>query len=698
MRTMTAWASAAILLAGLLPAAGPAAAAPAAPPQRLANLAHLDFMYDTVTPPEQDEHTTYRLAEEPSLGVVWTYGHHNPDGSYTPVGGGAHDAATDTWGQGAYNTDDVTRTSVAYLRHWRQNGDDHSRRHAYQLLRGAAYFQDTAGPNRGNFEIWMQPDGAIQHVQNPNDGNDEQANWSLARGIWAYGEGYAAFRDSDPAFAAFLADRLALSFDALEREVLDKYGQYQVVDGLRWPRWFIPGCYCEPYGDAGATADAMQGLVAYLKVTRGAADAGTRALRARAERITTQFAEGLRQMALGDAYTWPFGAIMPNPGYRSVWHGWGTMMPGVLAEAGELLQRRDWIDAAVTSMARFAPHVLAQGGPDAYWAPTPVLRIQWGFAVDNLVQNLYKVGTVAHQDGLRDLAGFAAAWYFGDNYGSARMYSPQTGRLYDGLEGNGNVNTNAGAETSHAVMSMLLLDANPDLARRALAWQPGDRYTWQQVEAEDGVRSGDTALGEPCQFVVAEGWCSGREVILKSGGSVRLTVDVPRDGRYLLMPAFTRMQTPAGAVAVTVSANDERLATVDVGGAGPQGVTPRPGYHDVVTLDQPVDATQRRLTVDIAYSGEAGHEIRLDAVLVQPVVEWHVAGEADAAQALLRSFSRGWEAREVSLPGDGPVTARAYDTSGRLVRTAVGRSGTIDAPVPPGGFTLVTGGSLTRPH
>lgn len=694
-RNRTAWAATMILMAGLLQAASPAAHAQTPQPGRLANLDHLNFLYDTVDPPEQANHTTYRLAQEPDLGVVWVYTQHNPDDSYTRLGGGVYDAQTKTWGQGTFDTDDITRNAVAYLRHWRLNGDDHSRQHAYQLLRGTAYFQTLAGPNRGNFEIWMQPDGTLQHVQKPHDGNDEQANWSLARGMWAYGEGYAAFKNSDPDFAAFLADRLALSFDALDREVLDKYGQYQVVDGLRRPRWFIPGCYCEPYGDAGATADAMQGLIAYLKATVGASDAGTRRLRARAERITTQFAEGLTQMALGDAYTWPFGAIMPNPGYRAVWHGWGSMMPGVLAEAGAVLQRRDWVEAAATSMARFAPHVLAQGGPDAFWAPTPALRVQWGFSVDSLVQNLYKVGTLAHRDSLRDLAGLAAAWYFGDNYGSAQMYSPQTGRLFDGLEGNGRVNTNAGAETAHAVMSMLLLDANPDLARRALAWRPGERYTWQQAEAEDGTRSGDTTLSESCQFVVAEGWCSGKEVILRPGGTVRLTVQVPRDGRYLLMPAFTRMQIPTGAAALTVSANNERLASVDVGGAGDKGVTPQPGYPDVVTLDKPVNATQRQLTIDIGYAGQAGHEIRLDGVLVQPAVEWHVAGDTNAAQALLRSFSHSWETRPVSLPDDGPVTARAYDTAGRLVRTAYGRSGSVDAPVPPGGFTVVTSEALT---
>jgi len=68
--------------AGLLTAASiataPAAAAstppqaPAAPPT-LTNLAHLDFLTATVTPPPQPGHTTYLLGSEPSVGVLWVY-------------------------------------------------------------------------------------------------------------------------------------------------------------------------------------------------------------------------------------------------------------------------------------------------------------------------------------------------------------------------------------------------------------------------------------------------------------------------------------------------------------------------------------------------------------------------------------------------------------------------------------------------
>ena len=73
-----------------------------------------------MAPPDQPGHTTYRLAQEPEIGTLWTYADRRDGGSYERVGGGAYDAATDTWGQGAFNADDVTRAAVVYLRDWQQ--------------------------------------------------------------------------------------------------------------------------------------------------------------------------------------------------------------------------------------------------------------------------------------------------------------------------------------------------------------------------------------------------------------------------------------------------------------------------------------------------------------------------------------------------------------------------------------------------
>jgi hypothetical protein len=318
---------------------------------RLTNLAHLDWLGTSVTPEGTPRHSTYRLDAEPSIGMVWTYGEHQPDGGYRRVGGGRYDRATDRYGQGAFNTDDVARAAVVYLRHWRATGSPDSRTSAYQLLRGLAYLQTVAGPHAGNVVLWMQPDGTLNPVADPPEqpapSDTGPACW-LARTIWALGEGYAAFRCADPPFAVFLRGRLMLALDAVQRQSLVHYGQWHLVYGARTPAWLIADA-------ADATGEALLGLVAYAEASGDTAACVTIA----------RLAEGVAAMGAGDPYTRPFGAILPWARSRTVWHAWGALAPAGLAaayaiNAGLLGARRGPADAA-----SFTPHLLVATGPTA---------------------------------------------------------------------------------------------------------------------------------------------------------------------------------------------------------------------------------------------------------------------------------------------------------------------------------------------
>ena len=143
--------------------------------------------------------------------MLWTYADRNADGTYRRLGGGQYDPVSDTYGQGAFNADDISRAAVVYLRHWRATGSTTSRSAAYQLLRGLTYLQTAGGPNAGNVVLWMQPDGTLNRSADPPespDPSDSADSYWLARTLWALGEGYAAFKSADPRFASFLRDRL----------------------------------------------------------------------------------------------------------------------------------------------------------------------------------------------------------------------------------------------------------------------------------------------------------------------------------------------------------------------------------------------------------------------------------------------------------------------------------------------------------
>jgi hypothetical protein len=656
--------------------AGPTTSALASPapvqlprPSALTNLAHLDFLTSTVLPPAQAGHTTYRISQEPAIGVLWVYANHLPDGSYQRTGGGAYDPSTNTYGQGSYDADDISRAAVAYIRHWTANRDRHSRNEAYQLLRGLTYLQTVSGPNAGNVVLWMQPDGTLNPSPAPKDSpdpSDSSDSYWLARTIWALGEGYAAFRAIDPAFAQFLQQRLELAIAAVDREVLTRYGEYQIVDGVRTPAWLI-------VDGADASAEAILGLSAYVRA--GGSVAARDAL--------AQLADGIAAMGHGDAETWPYGAILPWALSISDWHAWAAQMPTALAEAAATLRAPRLLRPAIADTAVFTPRLLTATGPDNGGLPTPGDGTQIAYGADARVQALLAVSSAAHSAGLRALAGFAAGWFFGQNPAGVAMYDPATGVTHDGVSPDGTVNLNSGAEsTIHGLLTMQALDANPDLVAIARASsQLLRRDGLRTIEAEAGLLSGsaDVVAANPA-WTGESLWSGGAYVQANTGSRVTWTVPAADQPR-LLQAVINRVPGPGPVSRFTTPGVD--LGLIEYGHGGPQGASPAPGALLPVTVARTLPSTAT--TLSATTRGGSG---QLDAIQLTPLLSSLLTSGGGHAAALLSSASDTVRTITISLPGTGRTVASSYDTRGRLWRTAIGTA-RVTIAVPPGGFAIV---------
>jgi hypothetical protein len=644
------------------------AAAPTAP---LTNLDHLDFLAVPVTPPAQSRHTTYRLAEHPSVGVLWTYAEDpDRDGVYTRVGGGER-RADGTWGQGAFNADDMSRAAVVYLRHWRATGSRTSRRSAHQLLRGLTYLQTASGPNAGNVVLWMQPDGTLNRSADPPelpDPSDSDASYWLARTIWALGEGYAAFRERDPAFARFLRGRLELAIGAVDRQVLDRYGEHLDIDGRPAPAWLIAD-------GADASAEAVLGLSAY--VAAGGSTAARRAL--------SRLSEGIAELRGGNARHWPMGAVRPWVLSRSVWHAWGGLAPAALSRASRVLARPRLGRGAVRDSFTFDPWLLTSGGPDNGRLPTRIDTSQIAYGADSRLQSLIATGRLTGRPAARRLAGIAGAWYFGANPAGKPMYDPASGRTFDGISSSGEINRNSGAEsTIHGLLSMLVLDRHPGIARLARTAGIVKRRGTLTLEAEDGVLAGNASATKPAELWTGESQFSGSGYAeLGDGGSATLTL--PRHPRSLVLPV---VDLRPGSRAVTTFRGDDRvLGRVASGRIGRQGDSPAPGALLPVTVPRTLPATATLLSATTATA--AGDPAVLDAVMLEPLVSRLVLRGDGGGTALLRSASRTAERTGVRVPGGGTARVTTYDGRGHLMTRSVRTGRTVRVTVPAGGFALV---------
>ncbi|TDD65146.1 hypothetical protein E1262_26185 [Jiangella aurantiaca] len=655
-----------------------AAAAPAAPkadpaePQAgavgpLANTAHLDFLLDQASPAPVEGHTTYRLAEEPALTFPWTYADARPGGTFERIGGGPLDPETGHYSQGAYNADDVSRAAVVYLRHWRQTGSEASREKAYELLRSLAYLQTSSGPNAGNVLLWIQADGTLNPSAEPvelPDPSDSGPSYWLARTIWAFGEGYAAFAGDDPEFAAFLRDRLHLAVDAVDRQVLDRYGEYAVADGLRVPAWLI-------VDGADATAEAVLGLSAY--VTAAPSDVAAReALR--------KLAEGVAAMGGGDPAGWPYGAILPWAQSRSMWHAWGSQMPASLAAASSVLGRPDLVQPAVTDSARFVPVLLTAGGADNGWLPTPTERVQIAYGVDSRLQSLLAVGAAADRPAFDELAALTASWYFGANPAGEPMYDPATGVTFDGVNADGVINRNSGAEsTIHGQLSMLALDANPSVRDRATALTTvAARDGLRLVEAEAATSTTGTVRAPESAWTGESLW-SGSLLSLAAGQTATFDLG-PSDGARRVEPVSW---LPLAGSAVSVWTADGRALAELRHRVGDQGLTAVPGALLPQLLPRPVPSGASAVSVEVKRG-----TVDLDALLIRPEVSRLTLTGGDGARAELL-HSAATTPRRVTVTGPG--TVRVYDATGSLVGSrAVTEPTTVT--LRPGGFAVVTTG------
>jgi hypothetical protein len=642
----------------------PAASAP------LTNLAHLDFLTATVTPPSQARHTTYQLAAKPAVGVLWVYANYLAPGRYQVTGGGIYDATNNTYGQGAYDADDISRAAVVYLRHWVQFGDSRSRDQAYQLLRGLTYLQTASGPNAGNVVLWMQPDGTLNPTPTPPDSpnpSDAGASYWLARTIWALGEGYADFRGTDPAFAAFLGQRLELAIGALDREVLTSYGQYQLSNGRRVPAWLIAG-------DADASSEAVLGLAAYVQAGGGTA----------ARTALAQLAAGIADMGSGTPGTWPYGAILPSVTSRSEWHPWAAQTPNALADAATTLHQPGLLTAAVADAAVFTPHLLTATGPDNLWGPAPVDSSQIAYGAGARVLALLAVATATRSAGLAQLAGLAAGWFFGQNPAGAATYDPATGATDDGINADGTVNLNSGAEsTIFGLLTMEALDAHPGVAAIARASDSiRFRDGQQTVEAEAASLTGPAEVVPANPVSTGESqWSGGAYVQLATGSTLSWTI--PADDQPRLVQAIVN-RVPGPAAVSDFASGTEDLGAARYGGGGPQGISPAPGALLPVTLPGILPAAATQLTAST--QGGTG---QLDALLLTPLIAVLVTSGHGHSVALLNSEAGTPGARTITLPGTGRAVAWSYDRQGRPWRVTVSTTPAITVPVPPGGFAIV---------
>jgi hypothetical protein len=278
-----------------------------------------------------------------------------------------------------------------------------------------------------------------------------ELNWWSLRALWGLEAALQKLpKDSDTARRArAAADRLVAN---LQRDLPVSKSGTTIVEGVVVPDWL-------PFGSgADAASTALLGLMPQYQRTR---DAATRALIAR-------IGEGIVAAQMGDTKTFPYGAHLS---WQNQWHAWGNAQAYALLRAGALLDRPDFTRSALAEIDGFYPYLLRTGMVSSFALRRSGDRLsvvdvkrypQIAYGLSPMVLAANEAYRVTGEARYREMAGRLSGWFAGVNVAGRRMYDPATGRVFDGIIGEGQVNLNAGAEsTVEALLALSALQGTP---------------------------------------------------------------------------------------------------------------------------------------------------------------------------------------------------------------------------------------------
>ena len=395
---------------------------------KLVNLSHLNHLYEEVVIDGQE------------MAIIHIYSEY-PDYSWVQ--------AKD---EGIACVDDAARASVVYLRHFEIAGDTTSLKRARKLLEFCRYMQ----ADDGQFYNFIFADHSINREGKTSY---KSLGWWAARGLWALAEGYKVFHQMDQDYAELLKTHIQKSFVHIDT-LLENYPESIETEGFNNPKWLL-------YNSAAdATSELMLGLAAYAEATGDL----------QAKSYLKIFADGLIQKQIGDARTYPYGLFLS---WKNVWHGWGNSQTQALAITGSLLKDETVQKAALREASYFYPFWMKSSFPreikffnvDTIGIEKIARFSQIAYAIRPAVLGSLGLYKLTNEERFAELAGELSTWFFGNNPARQRMYDPETGRCFDGILSETEINRNSGAEsTIEALYSIIEVEANP------IAWKKLEKF------------------------------------------------------------------------------------------------------------------------------------------------------------------------------------------------------------------------------
>ncbi len=258
-------------------------------------------------------------------------------------------------------------------------------------------------------------------------------------------------------------------------------------------------------------------------------------------------------------------------------------------------------------------------GPDIEGLePGPADQTQIAYGGTSLFQDYLTLGEVTHSRRYLEMAGVALGWYFGENDGGYKMYNPANGVTFDGINSNGTLNQNSGAEsTIEGLMALEDAAEQPDI----LPFIPDGPAVAESLPltlpANDGLITNGKVVTPSSAWTGQGQFTDGSYVLLQPGGQDAVYSD-------LAVPGIDVVQVEASPDNVTETVDvaiGGQSSTVQIPGVSGNSST-APVYLTIDSASGPPPVYQGRDPVTLSLPSTATQPLVIDSVILQPALEW----------------------------------------------------------------------------
>lgn len=389
-------------------------------PKSIINDNHLDHLYESYSIGSQKIGSIWIYCEAPDYYLVT-----DDDEGYTCV-------------------DDVARSLVFYAQQYDETPSEKIENKIYELTRFLLSMQ----AENAYFYNFIFPDKSINktHINSV-----AEENWWSWRAFWALSEvakiKNARFSDLRKEAKSAMEKLLPLIL-----QVCSIRDGFMVKEGVSTPL-----CASQVGGDQ--VALMMIGLSNYYELHPS-------------EEVKAKlldFGDILESLQLGDEDTFPYYASMS---WQNIWHAWGNSQAYALLKVGKQLESSKLTKAGKREVDYFIPYFLKENpsffeirDSDGEYEVLETSKFpQIAYNLRPMIFATLEAYSLEKEEKYKNQALALARWFFGENQVQRQMYDPSTGRTFDGIISEHEVNPNSGAEsTIEALLSLQALSSHIEL-------------------------------------------------------------------------------------------------------------------------------------------------------------------------------------------------------------------------------------------